>query len=57
MVGQKVSVLENKVQSAGSHKIRWNGTDLSGKAVSSGVYLYTLENAEMTITKKMILMR
>ena len=57
MVGQKVNVLENNIQTAGSHTVRWNGTDLSGRSVSSGVYLYTLESGDFTMTKKMILMR
>ena len=57
MVGQKVNVLENNIQTAGSHTVQWNGTDLSGRPVSSGVYLYTLESGNFTMTKKMILMR
>ena len=57
MVGQKINVLENNIQTAGSHTVRWNGTDLSGRSVSSGVYLYTLESGDFTMTKKMILMR
>ena len=57
MVGQKVNVLENNIQTAGSHTVQWNGTDLSGRSVSSGVYLYTLESDNVTMTKKMILMR
>tara|TARA_B000000460_G_scaffold51276_1_gene33516 strand:+ start:341 stop:2062 length:1722 start_codon:yes stop_codon:yes gene_type:complete len=57
MVGQKVNVLENNNQTAGSHTVQWNGTDLSGRPVSSGVYLYTLESGDFTMTKKMILMR
>ncbi|SVB30071.1 uncharacterized protein METZ01_LOCUS182925, partial [marine metagenome] len=57
MVGQKVNVLENNIQTAGSHTVQWNGTDLSGRSVSSGVYLYTLESGDFTMTKKMILMR
>jgi len=57
MVGQKVNVLENKVNTAGVHTVQWNGTDLFGRDVASGIYLYTLESGEITMTKKMILMR
>ena len=57
LVGQKVNVLENKIQAAGMHTVQWNGTDLTGHPVSSGVYLYTLESGDVTMTKKMILMR
>jgi len=57
MVGQKVNVLENKVNTVGVHTVQWNGTDLSGRNVASGIYLYTLESGEITMTKKMILMR
>ena len=37
--------------------IVWNGTDDTGKDVSSGVYFYRLNSGRYTSTKKMILMK
>jgi|GEM_PF-6859485 len=41
--GQKVTTLVRGHQTAGAHKIIWNGTDESGRRVVSGVYLYQLK--------------
>ena len=35
----------------------WDGTDNFGATVSAGLYLYTLQTADMTVTKKMIYMK
>jgi hypothetical protein len=35
----------------------WNGTDESGKPVSSGIYFYKLKSGDIEITKKMLLMK
>jgi hypothetical protein len=43
---------------AGSHSVDWRGVDLSGRAVASGLYLYTvsLEGAA-PVTGKLSLVR
>jgi hypothetical protein len=41
--GQKVATLVRGQQTAGAHKIIWNGADEFGRRVASGVYLYQLK--------------
>ena len=56
-LGQKIRTLINKELSAGSYKIEWDGKNEGGKSVSSGVYLYKLESAETSVSKKMMLLK
>ena len=55
--GQKVKQLINDQLSEGQHSVVWNGTDDSGKSVSSGIYFYKMRTGNYTSTKKMILMK
>jgi hypothetical protein len=55
--GQKVATLVRKHQTAGSHKIIWDGTDESGRRVASGVYLYQLKAGKSVQVKKMLVLR
>ena len=53
--GQKIKTLVNKKLYAGSHQVVWDGTDDSGNPVSSGIYLYKMQNNIFSETKKIIL--
>jgi FlgD Ig-like domain len=55
--GQKIKQLINEQLPAGQHSVVWKGTDDSGKAVSSGVYLYKMHSGNYTKTRKMILLK
>jgi len=55
--GQLVNVLSDGEESAGDHRLVWNGTDQSGNFVSSGVYFYRLRTNSGTISKRMLLMK
>ncbi len=55
--GQKINQLVNEFYSKGTHQIIWDGTDMSGKNVKNGIYLYRLETKGYSETKKMILLR
>jgi hypothetical protein len=65
IVGQVVTRLTDGVQGAGSHEVEWNGTNLSGRPVASGLYFYKLEARRLdgmpglifTDIKKMLLIR
>jgi len=57
LLGQKVRVLVDKMQTVGSHDIKWDGRDDLGNRLASGVYIYRLQTAEFTQTKKMILLQ
>jgi len=35
----------------------WDGTDLQGEVVSSGVYLYKIQSGTYSVTGKMIYMK
>lgn len=52
ILGNRISTLVNKEQTAGSYSVDFNATNLS-----SGIYFYTLTSNSYTKTKKMILMK
>ena len=52
--GQCVKILENSFQTAGQFSVVWDGTDLNGNLVSSGVYFYHLLTNDFVIQKKML---
>jgi hypothetical protein len=47
----------NQALSAGSHSVIWNGTDSSENFVSSGIYLYRIENGTESLTNQMMLIK
>jgi len=55
--GQLIRSLENSELPAGDHVARWDGTDASGRAVSSGSYLFRLEAAGQIQVRKALLVR
>ncbi len=55
--GRLVTNLVDGRVTPGSHSATWNGTDLTGKAVGSGVYYYRLDTDKNSLTGKMILVR
>lgn len=57
VLGRLVKVLVDQAQSAGSYAIRWDGTDLRGNRVASGVYLYSLEAGLLKSIHKMLLLQ
>ena len=52
LLGCKVATLINKFESAGIHKVRFDGTNLA-----SGIYFYTLYFDNKIISKKMLLLK
>jgi hypothetical protein len=54
MLGQKIRTLQNAFQTAGEYSLVWDGNDDANKRVSSGVYLYRIEEDNIYIQKKMI---
>ena len=56
--GQLVNTLvNNKLVSAGTHKVMWNGKNTNGLQVSTGMYFYSLEWAGMKKVKSMTLLK
>lgn len=57
VLGQKVKSLVHRRQLPGYYRVKWDGTDDSGKPVASGIYLYQLKTKTFVKTRKMILLR
>ena len=57
ILGKTVRVLAEQQMTAGSHSVIWNGRDDDGSSVSSGIYFYRLETSELSLSKKMILLK
>lgn len=57
ILGQEIRTLVNQFQQAGTYAVRWDGKDNYGKAVSSGVYLYSINAGLINVTKKMMVVR
>ncbi len=55
--GQKIKQLISKQLPAGQHSVVWNGTDNSGKPITSGIYFYRIKSANSVKMNKMILLR
>lgn len=55
--GQKINTLVNNLQTSGKHTIVWNGDDVFGNPVSSGIYYYRLTVENKSLSKKMILIK
>lgn len=60
-LGQLIWVKNENGLSAGNHKILWNGTNMQGVHISSGIYIYRViydnKNNEEILTNKMILLK
>ena len=55
--GRLVVTLLNENLEKGSYSVTWDGKDMSGLNVSSGVYIYTLEGNGISLQNKMMLMK
>lgn len=55
--GRKVRTLVHQRFSPGEHRIIWDGTDRSGRVLSSGIYFYLLQSNQFTQTGKMLLVK
>lgn len=55
--GQKVNTLFDGTAQKGIHRIVWDGRDVSGRSVASGVYLIHLESSGKSSIRKAMLMK
>lgn len=52
LIGREVAILANEELSAGNHSRQWNAANMP-----SGVYFYRLQAGQLTLTKKLVLLR
>jgi hypothetical protein len=57
MLGEKIRTLVSSQLSPGNYSVNWNGKNELGGAVASGIYFYRLSGENLSITKKMALIR
>jgi hypothetical protein len=55
--GRLVRALFEGEAEAGTHQYLWDGKDASGKAVGSGIYFYSLNAMDQTLSRRMILIK
>jgi flagellar hook assembly protein FlgD len=57
ILGQKVITLVDEFRNFGPQAADWDGTDVVGRAVPTGLYFYRLTTADYTSVKKMVLLK
>ncbi|NQV16567.1 T9SS type A sorting domain-containing protein [bacterium] len=57
LLGQKVIDLVNEEYQPGYYDIQWNGIDLQGKQISSGLYIYRLTAGQEHFELKMVYLK
>jgi len=57
LLGNYITTLVQKTQSAGWYSIQWNGMDQKHQQVGTGMYLYRIEAGQYRSVKKMIYMK
>jgi hypothetical protein len=55
--GRLVKTLVNEKVGAGRHSVNWDGTDESGRSVSSGIYFYRIVTEGDRAERKMVLLK
>lgn len=53
-LGQMVRVLHNGSQAVGNHNISWDGRDVFGNNLGSGVYFFSINSGSTAVTQKII---
>jgi len=57
LLGQRIATLVDGVQGPGQYEVTWDGKDYNHQQVASGVYFYRLTRANLTESKKMVLLK
>ena len=57
LLGRQVKILASGRMNAGVHTVVWDGTDQTGKTVTSGVYFYSIKAGDNTEIRRMVLMK
>jgi hypothetical protein len=57
LLGQEVVRLVDQVQAAGTYEVIWNGRNVHGQPVGSGIFLYRMSAGDFRENKKMTLLK
>ncbi|MFQ6678511.1 MAG: choice-of-anchor D domain-containing protein [Fidelibacterota bacterium] len=57
LLGQEVTQLVNKTQTAGFYSVIWNSKNRYGKLVSPGIYFYLLKTDNYSSVRKLVLLK
>ena len=57
VIGQRVAMLVDRYHEPGCYSAVWSGTDDNGQSVSSGIYFYRLRAEDVTLSRKMMLVK
>jgi len=57
LLGQRVRLLQDGPLPLGYHAVEWDGRSDPGSEVASGVYFYRLSKDDVSLTKKMVLLK
>ncbi len=57
IVGRQVAQLVNGIKEPGIHRVSWDGRDVRGERVSSGIYFLKFEAGDFTTTEKVLFVR
>ncbi|MBK8661983.1 MAG: choice-of-anchor D domain-containing protein [Ignavibacteriales bacterium] len=57
LLGSEVATLVNEVRPAGIHFVQWNGKNMNGTPVNSGVYFYSIKAGSHYSVKKMVMLK
>ena len=57
VIGQKVAELVNRSHQPGFYAVNWDGTNMTGSLLGSGMYFYKIEADQFTAVKKLLLVK
>lgn len=57
MKGQTIRTYEMGYQAPGSYNLLWDGRDVNGVQLASGIYFYRIEAGPQALTKRMVLLK
>jgi hypothetical protein len=57
VLGEKVATLMDGSYAPGVYNVSWDGTDMTGRLVAGGIYIYRLQTPEFTSVKKMVFLK
>ncbi len=57
ILGERVKIIVDSIQEAGTHSVNWNGTNEFSKQVASGIYLIRMQSGDNIKTRKLVLQK